>query len=44
MPYPEQFIAPMRKELTDLGIEELRTPDAVDAAITKTPGTVLPSW
>ncbi|MGD9906712.1 MAG: BrxA/BrxB family bacilliredoxin [Vicinamibacterales bacterium] len=38
--YPEQFIAPMREELTVLGFEELRTPDAVDAAVAR-PGTTL---
>jgi putative YphP/YqiW family bacilliredoxin len=41
MPYPEFFVAPMRKELTDLGIKELRTPADVDAAITNTPGTLM---
>jgi putative YphP/YqiW family bacilliredoxin len=41
MPYPEQFVAPFRKELTDLGVEELRTPADVDAAVTGTPGTLL---
>jgi putative YphP/YqiW family bacilliredoxin len=29
MPYPEEMIAPMRSELTDNGVEELRTADAV---------------
>ena len=38
--YPEPFIAPMREELTVLGFEELRTPDAVDAAVAR-PGTTL---
>jgi putative YphP/YqiW family bacilliredoxin len=38
--YPEPFIAPMRAELSRLGFEELRTPDAVDAAVTK-PGTTM---
>ncbi|MGE0361939.1 MAG: BrxA/BrxB family bacilliredoxin [Vicinamibacterales bacterium] len=38
--YPEHFIAPMREELTVLGFEELRTPDAVDAALAR-PGTTL---
>lgn len=28
--YPELMIAPMRAELTDLGAEELRTPEDVD--------------
>ena len=32
MPYPEMFIAPMRAELTRLGVRELRTPADVDAA------------
>lgn len=38
--YPEDFIAPMRQELTDVGFEELRTPDAVDRAIERA-GTTL---
>ena len=37
MPYPEFFVAPMRQELTDLGVRELRTPADVDAAVTGTP-------
>jgi putative YphP/YqiW family bacilliredoxin len=41
MPYPEFFIAPMRKELTDLGARELRTPEEVDAAVSGTPGTLM---
>lgn len=40
MPYPEPFIAPMRAELTRLGVEELRTPEQVDQAVQK-PGTVM---
>lgn len=40
MPYPEPFVAPMRAELTRLGITELRTPDDVDAAV-KSKGTVM---
>jgi putative YphP/YqiW family bacilliredoxin len=32
MPYPKQMVEPMREELTQLGVEELRTPDDVDAA------------
>jgi len=40
MPYPEHFVAPMRDELTRLGMEELRTPDQVDKAIER-PGTVM---
>ena len=41
MRYPEQFVAPFRKELTDLGFEELRAPEDVDAAVANTPGTLL---
>ena len=41
MPYPEFFVAPMRQELRDLGIRELRTAAEVDAAITNTPGTLM---
>ena len=40
MPYPEQFIAPMRAELTQLGIEELRTAEQVDQAV-QAKGTVM---
>jgi putative YphP/YqiW family bacilliredoxin len=39
--YPEEFVQPMRQELTSIGFQELRTPAAVDAALTKTNGTVL---
>ena len=41
MPYPEFFVHPMRAELTDLGVEELRTPEAVDAAVKTTPGVLM---
>jgi putative YphP/YqiW family bacilliredoxin len=40
MPYPEPFIAPMRAELTQLGVKELRTPEAVDQAV-QSKGTVM---
>lgn len=40
MPYPEQFIAPMRAELTRLGIRELRAPEEVDA-VAGSAGTVM---
>jgi putative YphP/YqiW family bacilliredoxin len=40
MPYPEFFVAPMRQDLTQLGIQELRTPAAVDAAFAA-PGTLM---
>lgn len=41
MPYSELLIKPMREDLTRLGIEETRTPEAVDAAIQNTTGTVM---
>ena len=41
MPYPEFFVAPMREELTSLGVRELKTVSDVDHAITKQPGTVM---
>jgi len=40
MPYPEPFVAPMRAELTRLGVKELRTPAEVDEAV-RTKGTVM---
>ena len=39
--YPEQLVAPMRQELTRLGVEELRTADAVDATLKDEKGTTL---
>ena len=41
MPYPEIMIRPMREELTRLGFEELKTPEAVDAALKDSEGTLL---
>jgi len=38
--YPEIMVIPMREELTRLGIEELRTAQAVDQALTG-PGTSM---
>lgn len=38
--YPEFFVAPMRDELTRLGVVELRTVEAVDETIKKD-GTVM---
>jgi putative YphP/YqiW family bacilliredoxin len=40
VPYPEYFVAPMREELTRLGVEELRTSEDVDTAIRRK-GTTL---
>jgi len=39
--YPEEFVLPMRHELTRIGFQELRTPAEVDAVLRKTWGTVL---
>lgn len=39
--YDERLVAPMRNELTRLGVEELRTADAVDAKLRADKGTTL---
>ena len=41
MRYPEEFVAPMRAELARLGVEEFRTPDDVDLAVSGTQGTLM---
>ncbi len=41
MAYPEFFVAPMRAELTSLGVEELRTAADVDKAVSETAGTLM---
>lgn len=41
MPYPEIMIRPMREDLTRLGVEELRTADAVDTAVKNSQGTLM---
>ena len=41
MPYPEEVIRPMREELTRLGVQELRTPEAVDETLQHSKGTVM---
>lgn len=41
MPYPEQFLTPMRRDLTQYGIEETRTPADVDRALAPGSGTVM---
>src|SRR2546426_12454524 len=41
MPYPEEVIRPMREELTRLGVEELKTPEAVDETLQNSKGTVM---
>jgi putative YphP/YqiW family bacilliredoxin len=41
MQYPEIMIRPMREELTRLGVEELRTAEAVDDAVKGSQGTLM---
>ena len=41
MMYDERFVTPMRRELTQIGFEELRTADEVDAALKDAKGTAL---
>jgi putative YphP/YqiW family bacilliredoxin len=41
MPYPEEVIHPMREELTRLGVQELRTAEAVDEVVKNSQGTVM---
>ncbi|MEO6332289.1 MAG: BrxA/BrxB family bacilliredoxin [Gemmatimonadaceae bacterium] len=39
--YDERLVAPMREDLTRLGVEELRTAEAVDAKLRDFEGTAL---
>jgi putative YphP/YqiW family bacilliredoxin len=39
--YPEQFVSPMRQELTSIGFREMRTPEEVDAILNDDKRTVL---
>lgn len=39
--YDERIVTPMRQELTRLGVEELRTPEEVDAKLRDSKGTTL---
>lgn len=41
MMYPEQLLIPMRQELTRVGVEEVRTAEAVDAKLSNLQGTAL---
>jgi len=41
MPYPEIMIRPMREDLTRLGVEELKTADAVDETVKNSQGTLM---
>lgn len=39
--YPEQLVAPMRKDLTSAGFTELKTPEEVIASVKNEKGTTL---
>ena len=39
--YDERFVTPMRQELTRLGVEEMRTPEDVDARLKKDATTLV---
>jgi putative YphP/YqiW family bacilliredoxin len=39
--YPEEFVMPMRAELTRIGFQELRTPEEVDATLANEKRTTL---
>jgi putative YphP/YqiW family bacilliredoxin len=39
--YDERLVAPMRRELTELGVEELRTAEEVDSRLRDSKGTAL---
>ena len=41
MPYSEILIKPMREDLTRHGVEETRTPEAIEDAIKSTKGTLM---
>jgi putative YphP/YqiW family bacilliredoxin len=41
VPYSEMLVRPMREELTSAGVEELRTPQDVDAFMNEKSGTAL---
>ncbi len=41
MPYSEMLIKPMREDLSLNGLTETRTPEAVDAAVKNTQGTLM---
>ncbi len=39
--YDERFVAPMRQELTQLGVDEMRTAEEVDSRLKDSSGTTL---
>ena len=41
MPYPEELVTPMRKELSDIGFEELKTAEDVKAFLDNQEGSAI---
>lgn len=41
MPYPEEWVAPARQELIQIGVRELKTSNDVDDVLSQTKGTTL---
>ncbi|HYF48245.1 MAG TPA: BrxA/BrxB family bacilliredoxin [Planctomycetota bacterium] len=41
MPYPEQLVAPMRAELTSIGVKELKSAAEVDAFMAEKKGSAM---
>jgi len=39
--YDERLVTPMREELTQLGVKEMRTPEEVDAQLANAKGTTM---
>lgn len=39
--YPPELVAPMKEDLTQVGFEQLTTPDSVDSVLNAEEGTVL---
>lgn len=39
--YPDIMVVPMREELTRMGVQELKTAEEVDRALTDQPGTAM---
>ena len=41
MPYPEMMVAPMREELTNLGVQELKTAEEAEQFFSEKSGTAM---
>ena len=39
--YPQEIVIPCREELTDIGVEELKTPEEVEAVLSAPEGTIM---